>query len=89
MSRILAVANIKGGVGKTTTVVNLSAALAELNFRVLAIDLDPQSSLTLSMGVKPEQVSVTVRQMLESPTTTLWPIRETAENWSFIPANVD
>lgn len=89
MSRILAVANIKGGVGKTTTVVNLSAALAEQNYRVLAIDLDPQSSLTLSMGVKPEQVSVTIRQMLESPGTTLWPIRETAENWSFIPANVD
>ncbi len=89
MSRILAVANIKGGVGKTTTVVNLSAALAELDFNVLAIDLDPQSSLTLSMGVKPEQVSVTIRQMLESPGTALWPIRETAENWSFIPANVD
>lgn len=89
MSRILAVANIKGGVGKTTTVVNLSAALAERGYRVLAIDLDPQASLTLSMGVKPEQVSVTIRQMLEPGSTALLPIRESAEGWDFIPTNVD
>lgn len=89
MSRILAVANIKGGVGKTTTVVNLSAALAERGYRVLAIDLDPQSSLTLSMGMKPEQVSVTIRQMLDNKSDALWPIHETQEHWDFIPTNVD
>lgn len=89
MSRILALANIKGGVGKTTSVVNLSAALAERGYRVLAIDLDPQSSLTLSMGMKPEQVSVTIRQMLEIGSTALWPIHETDEGWDFIPTNVD
>lgn len=89
MSKILAVANIKGGVGKTTTVVNLSAALAERGFRVLAIDLDPQASLTLSMGMKPEQVSVTIRQMLDPGSAALLPICESAEHWDFIPTNVD
>ncbi len=89
MSKILAVANIKGGVGKTTTVVNLAAALAEQNYRVLAIDLDPQSSLTLSLGMKPEKISVTIRQMLEGHSDILWPIHQTSEQWDVIPGNVE
>ena len=50
MSTVIAVANEKGGVGKTTTVVNLGAALAELNYRVLALDLDPHRGLSVSLG---------------------------------------
>ena len=54
MSRVLAIANIKGGVGKTTTTANLAAALTERGKSVLALDLDPQASLTYALGIRPE-----------------------------------
>lgn len=60
----MAVANQKGGVAKTTTVVSLGAALAELKQRVLLVDLDPQGSLTFSLGIDPEDLDVTVAEVL-------------------------
>ena len=60
---IYAVANQKGGVGKTTTVVSLGAAFAEQGQRVLVIDLDPQAGLTISYGFDPDQLNKTVYQV--------------------------
>lgn len=64
MARVIAVANHKGGVGKTTTVVNLGAALAEQGQRVLLVDLDPQGSTTVGMGLDAEALSVSMYHVL-------------------------
>src|SRR5215218_9745872 len=55
-ARVIAFANQKGGVAKTTTTLNLAVAFRERGFRVLAIDLDPQSNLTMSQGMNPDEI---------------------------------
>src|SRR6478735_5803769 len=56
MARIIAFANQKGGVAKTTTTLNLGVALVEQGLRVLCIDLDPQGNLTMSQGLNPDTI---------------------------------
>jgi chromosome partitioning protein len=63
-ARVLALANQKGGVAKTTSTVNLAAALGERGYRVLAVDLDPQSNLTMSQGIDPEHVKESMFDVL-------------------------
>jgi len=63
-ARVIALANQKGGVGKTTTAVNLSASLAELGHRVLVLDLDPQGNATTGLGVSPRELEHSVYDVL-------------------------
>ncbi len=88
MTTTIAVANQKGGVAKTTTVVSLGAALAELGQRVLLVDIDPQGSLTFSLGVDPEDLELTVAQVLLGTQLADDAIVVTDDGMHLLPANI-
>ena len=90
MARIITVANQKGGVGKTTTVANLGAALAERGYRVLLLDLDPQAALTAWAGLDPYHLSPTTYSLLIRQSVELKDIIRTLNKHLYIaPAGVD
>ncbi|KQX75047.1 ParA family protein [Aeromicrobium sp. Root472D3] len=88
MTTTIAVANQKGGVAKTTTVVSLGAALAELGQRVLLVDIDPQGSLTFSLGIDPEDLELTVAQVLLGTQLADDAIVVTDDGMHLLPANI-
>ncbi len=90
MERAIAVANQKGGVGKTTTAINLAACLAEAGKRVLAIDLDPQGNMTSGLGVDKNEVENTVYELILEECTIKESIKDTVvEGLQIIPSNVN
>jgi len=88
-TNVLAIANQKGGVAKTTTVASLGAALAELGNRVLLVDLDPQACLTFSLGVDPEDLDLSVHHVLTKGLDATEVIIETEEGVDLLPATIE
>jgi chromosome partitioning protein len=90
MGRIIAVANQKGGVGKTTTSINLSACLAALGKKVLSIDMDPQGNMTSGLGIDKNEVELTVYDLLLGEAKIEEIIcKEAIDNLDVLPSNVD
>jgi chromosome partitioning protein len=88
--RIIAIANQKGGVGKTTTAVNLGAALAESGLRVLVVDLDPQGNASTGLGINPRDVNASIYDVLMQDTPALDAVEPTSlKNLFVIPATLD
>jgi chromosome partitioning protein len=90
LPRILAIANQKGGVGKTTTAINLAAALAERGARVLLVDIDPQGNASTGLGITPAQRKQTSYELLMEEAALQDVVQETAfERLLVCPANGD
>ena len=89
MTRILAIANQKGGVAKTTTVESLGAALADLDVSVLVVDLDPQGCLTFSLGHDPDQLSSSVHDVLLGDEEIADVLLDTEDKVTLLPATID
>ncbi len=90
MARIVTIFNQKGGVGKTTTVINLAAALGKKDFKVLVVDVDPQGNATSGLGIDKKQLKLSTYDALINGTPVEGIIQNTtAKNVDIVPSNVE
>ena len=90
-ARVIALCNQKGGVGKTTSTINLGAALAEFGRRVLLVDFDPQGALSVGLGVQPHQLELTSYNLLMERAVNIDEVilKTTVPSMDLLPSNID
>src|SRR4030088_2840295 len=90
-ARVVAVCNQKGGVGKTTTTINLGAALAEQGRKVLLVDFDPQGALSVGLGIQPHDIESTVYNLLMERDVAPHEVRykTSVDGMDLLPSNID
>jgi len=90
-ARTIAVCNQKGGVGKTTTTINLGAALAEQGRRVLLVDFDPQGALSVGLGIQPHDIENTVYNLLMERDVAAHDVlyKTSVDGMDLLPSNID